>query len=212
MTEIVFASHNLSKVKEVQHILRTDEIRLVTMGEVGLHDHMIEENGYTYEANAGLKAKTVGDLTSKPTLADDSGLEVEALNWRPGIYSARYAKGSDADRCKKLLKDMEGKTNRNARFVAVYVYYDPINKVRKVFHGEIKGTLLERPRGTGGFGYDPIFQPLDRHESMAELTSEEKNRISHRSMAIKAFYDWWEAEGSVSVSTRSPEESALKSR
>lgn len=191
MSEIVFASHNFGKVKEVQQLLHTDEIRLLTMGDVGLHDAMIEENGYTYEANAWLKAKTVGDQVGRTTLADDSGLEVEALNWRPGIYSARYAKGSDADRCRKLLKDMEGKANRRARFVAVFVYYNPVTKLKKIFRGEVNGTILTEAKGKGGFGYDPIFQPEGMHISMAELTSEQKNQISHRAMAVKAFKNWW---------------------
>lgn len=197
--EIVFASHNLGKVKEVQHLIGSDEIKLQTMGEAGLHDFMIEENGYTYEANAGLKAKTVGDQLGKPTLADDSGLEVEALDWKPGVHSARYAKGSDMDRCRKLLKELEGKTNRKARFVAVFVYYNPVTKLKKAFQGVVSGVILEKPRGEGGFGYDPIFMPEGFDRSMAELTTEEKNQISHRAKATQAFLGWWQEATSVSI-------------
>lgn len=191
MTEIVFASHNLGKVKEVQQLLHTDEIKLLTMGDVGLHDAMIEENGYTYEANAWLKAKTVGDSVGKPTLADDSGLEVEALDWKPGIYSARYAKGSDADRNQKLLRDMANKTNRRARFVAVLVYYDPSTNLKKIFRGEVNGTILREAQGKAGFGYDPIFLPESSKKSMAELSKEQKNQISHRAVAARSFLKWW---------------------
>lgn len=191
MTEIVFASHNLGKVKEVQQLLHTDEIKLLTMGDAGLHDFMVEENGYTYEDNAWLKAKTVGDQLSKPTLADDSGIEVDALGWRPGVLSARYAKGSDRDRCKKLLSEMQGKTNRKAKFVAAFIYYNPITKVKKIFRGEVLGTILEDIKGEGGFGYDPIFLPDGFHQSMAELSSQQKNQISHRAHAVTAFKNWW---------------------
>lgn len=191
MTEIVFASHNLGKVKEVQQLLHTDEVRLLTMGDAGLHDFMVEETGSTYEENAWLKAKTIGDKSGKPTIADDSGIEVEALGWKPGVYSARYTKGSDVDRCNKMLSELAGKTNRNARFVAVFVYYNPVSKLKKTFRGEVKGTILEAPKGEGGFGYDPIFLPEGYHESMAELSREQKNQISHRAKAALAFKNWW---------------------
>lgn len=191
MTEIVFASHNLGKVKEVQRLLHSDEIRLLTMGEAGLHDHMVEETGNTYEDNAWLKAKTIGDITGKPTIADDSGLEVEALGWKPGVYSARYAKGSDADRCRKLLSELEGKNSRKARFVAVFVYYDPVSKLKKVFRGEVSGVITNEASGENGFGYDPIFMPDGFHETMASLSSDQKNAISHRAKAATAFKNWW---------------------
>ncbi len=191
MTEIVFASHNLGKVKEVQQLLHTDEIKLLTMGDAGLHDFMVEENGYTYEDYSWLKAKTVGDQLKKPTLADDSGLEVEALGWKPGVLSARYGKGSDRDRCMKLLSEMKGKTNRRARFVAAFVYYNPITNVKKIFRGEVLGTILEEVKGENGFGYDPVFLPDGFHQSMAELGNQQKNQISHRAHAVLAFKNWW---------------------
>lgn len=193
MTNIVFASHNLGKVREVQHLLHTDDIKLLTMGEAGLHDFMIEENGYTYEANATLKAKTVGDKLKLPTLADDSGIEVEALDGKPGIYSARYAKGSDADRVKKMLKEMEGKTNRKAKFVAIFVFYDPKTNLRKVFQGEVLGRISHTIMGEQGFGYDPIFIPDGYEKTMAELGVDQKNQISHRAKAAKSFMNWWES-------------------
>jgi len=199
MTDIVFASHNAGKVREVSHLLRTDDIHLLTLGDVGLHDFMVDETGQTYEENAWLKAKTVGDNVHKLTLSDDSGLEVEALSWKPGIFSARYAKGSDADRCKKLLKELEGKQNRTARFVAVFIYYDPTSGEKKIFRGEVRGSIAKEVSGQGGFGYDPIFIPDGYSETMAELTSEIKNTISHRAVAVRAFKAWWESRKSASL-------------
>src|SRR5260221_163187 len=139
MTQILFASHNGGKVKEIAHLLKLSDVELLTMADVHLHDFAVDETGETYEENATLKAKTLGDKTRYPALADDSGIEVEALGNKPGVHSARYAKGSDSDRCRKLLKELEGKQNRNAKFVAVLVYYDPTSQRKHVFRGEVKG-------------------------------------------------------------------------
>ncbi len=196
MTEIVFASHNIGKVREVGKLLHSDEIKLLTLGDVHLHDFMIEETGSTYEENAWLKAKTVGDKTRRPALADDSGIEVEALGGKPGVFSARYAKGSDSDRCQKMLRELDKKEDRKAKFVAVFVYYDPETKVKKVFRGEVNGTIARVAQGETGFGYDPIFVPDGYHTTMASLGSDVKNEISHRARAVHAFKTWWEEKQS----------------
>lgn len=191
MIDILFASHNGGKVKEIGHLMHLEDIQLLTMADVHLHDFNVDETGSTYEENAWLKAKTLGDKTRHVTMADDSGIEVEALDHRPGVYSARYGKGSDSDRCRKLLKELEGKQNRNAKFVAVIVYYDPSANLKKIFRGEIKGVIAREPMGENGFGYDPIFIPEGHHQTMAQLGSSVKNEISHRARAIAAFKEWW---------------------
>ncbi len=194
MTQIVFASHNKGKVHEIAHLLRLEDIQLLTLDDVQLAKLEVEETGHTYDENAWLKAKTIGDMTKHITLADDSGLEVETLGWKPGVYSARYAKGSDKDRCIKLLKELEGKENRNARFVAVIALYDPTQNVKKLFRGEVSGIIATELRGDNGFGYDPVFVPTGHHQSMAELGSTVKNEISHRARAVEKLREWWESE------------------
>lgn len=195
MIEIVFASQNKGKVREVAHLLGTDQIQLLSMDDVHLHGYSVDETGITYEENAALKAKTIGDKTRHVTIADDSGIEVEALGNKPGIHSARYIKGSDVDRSKKILKELEGKENRAAKFVAVVVYYDPVTHVKKAFRGEVRGVIAQEMRGEHGFGYDPIFIPQGYHQTMGELDDAVKNEISHRARAIAAFKTWWEASG-----------------
>lgn len=184
MTDILVATHNGGKVKEIGHLLHLDQVHLLTMGDVHLHDFNVEESGLTYEDNAILKAKTIGDKTRHITIADDSGIEVEALGWRPGVHSARFAKGSDRDRCQTLLKQLEGKQNRRARFVCVVVWYHPGLKIKHVFTGKVTGQISNKIEGTGGFGYDPIFIPSGYTQSMAMLGEKIKNKISHRAKAI----------------------------
>lgn len=171
--------------------MRDDNLRLLTLDDVDLSKFEVDETGETYEDNASLKAKTIGDKTRRITIADDSGLEVEALKGKPGVKSARYAKGSDADRCRKLLKELEGKDNRNAKFVCVVVCFDPQKQARHVFRGECKGMITTDMKGENGFGYDPIFVPEGYHQTMAQLAAEVKNQISHRARAVNAFAAWW---------------------
>jgi XTP/dITP diphosphohydrolase len=197
MTDIVVATHNRGKVHEMTHLLRADDVKLLTLDDVHLAKFEVDETAGTYEGNAGLKAKTIGDKVRLPTIADDSGIEVAALGGKPGVLSARYAKGSDKDRCVKMLKELEGKADRSARFVSVIVYYDPKENEKHVFHGEVRGTITEQMLGDTGFGYDPIFMPEGYHQTMAQLGSEVKNQISHRAHAIKKFKEWWEERRSV---------------
>ncbi len=156
------------------------------MDEVGIHDD-VEENGTTFAENAALKARTVFDQCGIPTLADDSGLIVDALDGAPGIYSARYAKHGDSDaNINKLLKNMENVPDdmRTARFMCCVAIALP-KKQLLTAQGSIEGIILKKPRGNGGFGYDPVFLVQDLGETFAELTASQKNMISHRKKALE---------------------------
>ena len=148
----------------------------------------VEENGTTFAENAKLKAEAVHRLTGLPTVADDSGLEVDALGNAPGVYSARYggADAIDADRCKKILQELSDTPpeQRTARFVCVLYYLDE-NGIGHTVRGECHGSIGYAPRGENGFGYDPIFMVGD--QSFAELTAEQKDQISHRGKALEQF-------------------------
>ncbi|PWU23831.1 non-canonical purine NTP pyrophosphatase, RdgB/HAM1 family [Candidatus Cerribacteria bacterium 'Amazon FNV 2010 28 9'] len=200
MTELLLATNNGGKAREIQtilHHLGIEDIKILTLSDVHLSGFAVEETGHTYEDNATLKAKTLADKTRHLTIADDSGIEVTALGHKPGVYSARYAKGSDTDRCHKLLKELEGKEDRSAKFVCVIVYIDPHGNERHVFHGECKGLIAPALQGTHGFGYDPLFVPEGYHQTMAELGSDVKDQISHRAKALQAFATWWKGHKKV---------------
>lgn len=192
MKQIVVATHNKGKVHEMNHLLHMEDIQLLTLDDVHLAKLEVDETAPTYEGNATLKAKTIADMTKIPTISDDSGIEVEALGGKPGVHSARYIKGSDKDRCVHMLKEMEGKENRNAKFVCAIVYIDPVNNERHVFRGEVKGIIATEMLGDQGFGYDPIFVPEGHHQTMAQLGGELKNQISHRAKAIAGLKAWLE--------------------
>ena len=186
--QIVLATHNRNKMKEMSAILGHLSVELLTLDafpEIG----DIPETGDTLKENAFIKAKTVHQLTGLSALADDTGLEVDALNGAPGIYSARYA-GSDAtfdDNCQKMLKEMSGipEEKRTARFRTVIAFVSEGGK--EWVEGVVEGQILEDKRGVGGFGYDPIFYYSPLNKSFAELDSEEKNSISHRGKALRNF-------------------------
>lgn len=183
--QILVASSNQRKRKELISMLKPMGIKVVTPEGLGGIPE-IKETGKTFEENATLKAVQIAKLKKIHVFADDSGLEVEALDNRPGVLSARYAgpNASDRDRIKKLLSEMEGKTNRKARFVSVVAIADPNGEV-KTFRGEVRGQIINEPRGSFGFGYDPIFVPDGYTKTFAELPEELKNQISHRANAIK---------------------------
>lgn len=190
---IVLASRNRDKIAELREVLSALDITLksaLDFPELG----EVEEDRPTLEGNALKKAEYVHRATGLPALADDTGLEVDALDGRPGVYSARYA-GEDAryeDNVEKLLEEMASVKvqNRGAQFrtVAAYVSSDET----ETFEGICRGTILTARRGTGGFGYDPVFRPGGEERSFAELEPGEKNRISHRGRAIAAFRRWLE--------------------
>lgn len=186
MKRIILASNNQGKLKEMQEILGDLGIQLVSMHDAGV-DLDIDENGTTFEENAIIKAKAVMEATGEVALADDSGLEVDYLNKEPGVYSARYMGYDTSYEIKNQsiidrLKGVEGK-ERSARFVCAIAVVFP-NGDKIVTHGTMEGLIAEEPHGSNGFGYDPIVYLPEFNKTSAELTAEEKNRISHRGKAL----------------------------
>ena len=182
---LLVASNNQHKIGELKSILASSNLKVISPDEIGGIPE-VDETGSTFKENASLKAVEIAKLKNIYVFADDSGLEVEALDWRPGIYSARYAgpKASDLDRINKLLTELGNEQNRKARFVCVIAISDPKGKV-KTFRGEAYGQILYSPKGTSGFGYDPVFQPAGYDKTFAELQPEIKNSISHRANAMR---------------------------
>lgn len=185
---VVLASRNKGKVAELQRLLAAelgDVIELKSLDEVGLTDE-IEENGKTFAENAEIKARAA-TVSGYPGLGDDSGLVVPALDDAPGIYSARYAgeHGNDAANNALLLKNMEGKDDRAAAFVCALVLAYPDGRTVSA-EGRVWGELLTESRGEGGFGYDPLFYYAAMGKTLAEMSREEKNEISHRGAAVRA--------------------------
>ncbi len=188
--KLILASNNANKLKEFRSLVADLDIELLSQKEAGCNFE-VEETGTTFEENAFLKASAVTAATGYAAVADDSGLCVDALGGEPGIYSARYGLGHDAsdrDRYQYLLQKMEGLENRSARFVCCICCTFPDGSVIRS-RGECEGEILYGPKGQGGFGYDPVFHPLCTDKGMAELTPEEKNAISHRGKALRAFIE-----------------------
>ncbi|MBE6388691.1 MAG: RdgB/HAM1 family non-canonical purine NTP pyrophosphatase [Lentisphaerae bacterium] len=194
MPYIVAATGNQHKLAEYAQLLDGQNIELKSLNDYPGYPEP-EENGKSFKENAEIKALAACKYCDVPAFADDSGLEVEALDGRPGIHSSRYA-DTDTERIAKLLKELEGKENRRARFVCV-IAIAANGEVIETFEGEVKGTILTAPRGENGFGYDPVFQPDGFDKSFAELTQEEKNRISHRANAYAKALEFVEDEMSI---------------
>ncbi|OGJ22640.1 MAG: non-canonical purine NTP pyrophosphatase, RdgB/HAM1 family [Candidatus Pacebacteria bacterium RIFCSPHIGHO2_01_FULL_46_10] len=182
--KILIATHNQGKKKEIQQILG-GAIEVLILDNITVSVPEPEETGSTYEENALIKARHAGDLSSLLTIADDSGLEVEALPGELGVKTARYGPGSDADRNAKLLRAMTGIAQRKAKFVSCIVLYDPETKTHHTFLGEMNGHIAEESRGVDGFGFDPVFIPDGYEKTNAELGLEVKNTISHRAKALE---------------------------
>jgi len=187
--KIVLASNNKHKLEEYKKILSPLGFEVISQSEAGV-DIEVEETGTTFEENALLKAKAVHEACALPVFADDSGLEVDFLGGRPGIYSARYAgkDATDRERCEKILEELKGvePSKRTARFVCVIQYIDK-NGNAKTARGKCNGIIGETMSGKGGFGYDPIF--VFEGKSFAEMGPEEKNRVSHRARAVQKFLE-----------------------
>ena len=185
--KLVLASKNAHKLVEMRDILSQLGVEVVLESEVGV-DVDVEETGATFEENAYLKAHAVMEASGLPAIADDSGLCVDALNGAPGVYSARYGGPGldDAGRYKLLLENMRGQLDRRCKFVSAICCCFP-NGDRVEARGECAGTLAYAPKGEDGFGYDPIFFVPGLKKTFAELSPEEKNAISHRGNALKAF-------------------------
>lgn len=187
MKELVFATNNEHKLQEVQAILG-DRVQLKSLDDIGCEVD-IPETGSTFEENAGLKSKYIVDHYRVDCFADDSGLEVDALNGEPGVYSARYSGSRDMEKnIAFLLEQMEGKKNRKARFKTVISLI--LDGQEYLFEGTIAGEILHAKTGEGGFGYDPIFKPNGYSKSFAEMAANEKNAISHRALAVAKLTDF----------------------
>ena len=181
--KLVFATNNPNKLKEVQEML-PNTIELLSLSDFNSYDE-IDETEMSLEGNATLKADYITQKYGYDCFADDTGLEVESLNGKPGVYSARFAgePSNSENNMQKLLTELKNKSNRNAQFrTAVSLN---INDANFIFEGVCKGAILEKKQGEKGFGYDPIFKPENHTNSFAEMSSEEKNIISHRGIAIK---------------------------
>ena len=183
MTELVLATNNPKKITEIQARWGDDTVRLFTLEQAGITEELPETHE-TLRENALEKAQYVYERTGKWSLADDSGLEIEALDGRPGVYSARYAgeHGNAEANMQKVLAEMEGISDRRASFKTVLAL--ETGGSTYFFEGEIQGTIIHEKRGTGGFGYDPIFVPEGYTQTFAEMDPAEKNAISHRSLAV----------------------------
>jgi len=184
MLEILIATNNLGKVKEIKDILDSPEIKIITMKDFP-HLPKIEEDGKTYQENAFKKASKISEYTGKICLADDSGLEIDYLKGKPGIYSSRWG-NSDEERINKVLNLLENVpiNKRNAKFVCVVVLVFPDGKIYMVKE-ECKGSITFSPKGEYGFGYDPIFLVPGYNKTFAELGDKIKNQISHRGKAMR---------------------------
>lgn len=187
MQKLLIASFNQGKVKEIKSLLQLQEIAFNLISFTDLKNvSSIEESGKSFKDNAILKAKYYAEKHDLLTLAEDSGLEVDELNGRPGIKSARYATGEDTDRVKKLLQEMKEVIwdKRTARFVAAAVIYHPQKGLLFSATGICNGFITSKPVGQNGFGYDPVFYLPEFKKTSAQLTLLEKNKISHRAKAL----------------------------
>ncbi len=192
MKSIVLATKNPGKIKEIRELFDDLNIDILTLEDFPDIPPIIED-GNTFEENALKKARAVAEATGKPSIADDSGLEVICLNGKPGIYSSRYAgiDSGDEKNNMKLLNELKDVPldKRGARYVCVVALVTE-DGYEKTFRGECNGIIVDTPRGKGGFGYDPIFFIPEKGKSMAELSLKEKNQISHRGKAFRSLKEW----------------------
>ncbi len=185
---LVFATHNLNKLKEVQALMPST-IKLLSLDDIGCYDE-IPETAETIEGNAIIKANFVKDNYKLDCFADDTGLEVAALNGAPGVLSARYAgEGKNAeDNIDKLLSELEDQENRAAQFKTVIALN--LEEHQHLFMGTCKGSITKERRGEKGFGYDPVFQPMGSNRTFAQMDLDEKSTISHRGIALRDLIDY----------------------
>jgi len=184
MQELIFVTNNQHKLSEIRQIAGND-YSIKSLSDIGFSGD-IEETAEDLEGNALLKARYIHERFGVNCFADDTGLEVEALNGEPGVYSARYAgeNATYADNVNKLLAEMKGMENRKARFRTVIALI--LNNHEYLFEGTVNGVILESVRGSAGFGYDPVFVPEGYQKSFAEMEAREKNNISHRGRAVES--------------------------
>ena len=188
MHKIAFATNNTNKLKEVQQILG-NKYAIIGLTELGFTGD-IPETGLTLRENASIKSRFVNEKFGEDCFSDDTGLEIEALDGRPGVYSARYAgEPGDADKnIDKVLDELKNKQNKNARFRTVISLV--IGNEEHFFEGEVRGRIIDERRGKGGFGYDPVFIPEGYETTFAEMDIKEKNNISHRSKAVRQLIEF----------------------
>jgi XTP/dITP diphosphohydrolase len=189
MSKLVLASGNAGKVKEINNLLQANGFEVISQNEFDVPEAI--EDGLTFVENAIKKARNACQHTGLPSIADDSGIEVDAINKAPGIYSARFSGegATDEKNNKKLLAELNGvaESERTARYQCVMVYMKSANDPTPIItQGSLEGRILTEARGDGGFGYDPLFWLEDKNCSAAELSLEEKNKISHRAIALQA--------------------------
>ncbi len=187
MRQLVLATRNQHKVRELENLLGGLDLKILTMEDFPMIGEVVEDQE-TLEGNARKKAREVFRQANLPTLADDTGLEVYYLNGAPGVFSARFAGpgASYSDNCRKLLTAMRGvpARRRNAQFRCVLAF--AANEVDRIVEGTVFGNIIEFPRGSGGFGYDPLFVPAGHNETLAEMQFAKKNEMSHRALALQA--------------------------
>ena len=195
--EIILATNNQHKLKEVREILSPHKIVVYGLKDLNIKLPPVEENGSTYAENALIKARAVQKLTTMPIISDDSGLEITALNNEPGIHSARYAEslGGHDNAIKEILKRLEDKEDRSAKFVCDIVLLN-VDEKPLIFEGVAEGTIAKEKMGEGGFGYDPIFISKETGECFA-LMKENKNTVSHRAKALKKLLTYFKINGFV---------------
>jgi len=183
--KIFLATKNKGKIKEILKILADIENIQVFSILDGIEIPEVEETGTTFEANSQKKALEIAEYTKMYVIADDSGISVDALDGAPGVYSARYAgeNATDDDNNKKLIKNLSGKSNRNAKYEAVITIASP-SLDHESFYGYVEGEIVDEPRGNNGFGYDPFFYKAEYKQTFGELDEDIKNKISHRAMAL----------------------------
>lgn len=193
MNKILIATKNNGKVAEFQELFKKYDMQTISLLDLPNDIEDVEETGETFEENARLKAEQISSILNAPVLADDSGLIIDALDGRPGIFSARYAglAKNDQDNNNKVLNELEHipMENRTARFICVLAVARP-GKETFFVTGKCEGFIALSESGSNGFGYDPIFIPEGYEETMAEISAEEKNEISHRGQAIKELDEW----------------------
>ncbi|TVP85828.1 MAG: XTP/dITP diphosphatase [Alkalicoccus sp.] len=191
-TEIFIASNNKGKIAEFREFFAAKNIIVKSLQDLPEAVDVVED-GTTFEENARKKAEEIGRKFNIAVLADDSGLEVDALDGAPGVYSARYAGEAKSDEAnnEKLIRELTGTADRRARFVSVLAVYDP-DKGTKTVRGTIEGEIGTEKHGEHGFGYDPLFFVKEKNCFMAELSREEKNEISHRANALKKLENEWD--------------------
>jgi len=189
--KILIASENSHKIGEFRNLFGGG-FEVHSLNDYNFSEKLPSEGDVSYEENANVKARYVGERLGMLTLGDDSGFEVDALHGEPGIHSARFmGTGDSVLQRREILRRLKGQSNRKARFVCVLAAYDPILKRSQYFRGEVNGKVSDLERGTRGFGYDPIFIPDEGDgKTFAEMSDSDKNRISHRSQAVALFRDF----------------------